>query len=175
MSFNFLNEVEKARPGSNQVPYLQFKPDKTQAKYKLKVNRLTLDKAEFKGFEFFLAEFEVLESDHPEFPPGSLCCRMFPFHGDKKSKIKDEKTAKEMMAFFCALTGLPAGDIKKPDILDACSPKQPMAGYSVQVHALHHKAQSGSDFTKCIWQHVHDETPPEIESAGDDTDGEVAE
>jgi hypothetical protein len=169
MAFDFLKKVETAAPKA-QTPYIQFLPDKGQASYLLKVNRLALDKAQFQGFEFFLVDAEVVESNHPEFPKGSLTCRMMPFYGGKQNENKDKKSAEEMKAFFVALTGLPASEITEKDILEACSEKQPLAGTLVRCNAFHHLTKKNTDFTKCVWNHVSTDPTEVVAPANDNGD-----
>jgi hypothetical protein len=165
MAFDFLKTVETSTSRA-QTPYIQYLPDKGQAIFLLKASRLSLDKAQYKGFEFFLVDAEVVESNHPEFPKGSLCCRMMTFYGDKKSEYKDKKSAEEMMQFFVALTGLPAAEIKQPDIMEACSEKQPLAGTYVRCNAFYHKGEKGGEFTRCVWTHASD--PAEVVAPAND-------
>ena len=169
MAFDFLKTAVKSKPKA-QTPYIQFLPDKGQAVYLLKVNRLVLDKAPYRGFEFFLTDFEVVESNHPEFPPGSLCSRMMSFYGDKKSEHRDKKSSEEMMAFFVAVTGLSASEITEKDILEACGEKQPLAGTLVRGNAFYHKTDKGTDFTKCVWNHVSTDPSEVVAPANDNGD-----
>lgn len=93
---------------------------------------------------FFIVEMEVLESSNPERMPGSIMSWSV-----KLDKAYLATALGDVKAFVQAATM--DASVSEDDILEACSPENPLKGSILRINAFNTKTKAGKDYTKLRW------------------------
>jgi len=104
------------------------------------------------GFPYFLAEFDLVESSHPELPPGT---RVTHINTLKNATYKDTFRAGVKSLVLALLQGqhpeTKADQINDAVITAISSEQQPLTGFLLRAQASMIKTKAGNDFTKMLW------------------------
>lgn len=98
------------------------------------------------GREFFVAEFEILESTNPERAVGTQVSFMVMLDKNQDTALGNIK------GYLAALCGIPEQDVDEAGVEAMVSAANPGMGMKVKALASNIKTRAGKDFTKIIWE-----------------------
>lgn len=102
-----------------------------------------------KGDTFFVAEFDILESNVSSRPSGSRAVWMANFrHDATPGNVKD---------FIAKLNGVEPEEITAESVKLACSEKNPCSGRLIRLEAVQTDTKSGGKFTRHNWRTLPEE------------------
>lgn len=98
------------------------------------------------GWNFFVAEFLVLESSNPDRPVGSVCSWMV-----KMDPANLETALGNIKRFASIATDTAVDLIDEPGLEMLTSAENPCAGVDIRCSAVNTLTRAKKDFTKCTW------------------------
>jgi len=102
------------------------------------------------GIPFFIVEAEILESNHPERPPGMVCAQVI--------KMATDMGPINVKRFIAAANGIDpnsneANEQVNEEVCEyAVSDEQPLTGIELGLQCVNTQTQRGTDFTIHHWQ-----------------------
>lgn len=120
--------------------------------YVLRVAKVKVDEARA-GFPYFLAEFDIVESSHPELLQGTRASWMATM---KNATYKDTFLANVKGFLLAVLQGSQPGfrseQINDQVIMAVTGEQQPLTGMLVRAQATDISTKAGNPFTKVLFQ-----------------------
>jgi hypothetical protein len=102
-----------------------------------------------KGDTFFVAEFDILESNVSSRPSGSRATWMANFrHDATPGNVKD---------FIAKLNGVEPEEVTAESVKMACSETNPCSGKLIRLEAVNVETKSGGNFTRHNWRPIPEE------------------
>jgi hypothetical protein len=136
---------------------------KSPGLYLLEVVKIKCDKAQA-GFPYFLVEFRVIESSHPEIVPGIVVAWMATLKNETWKATFQQNVKGCLLSIVqgvAASQGAPlpqAQQIGDQVVGAAAGDQQPFTGVRVKAQAANIKTKTGGDFTKVTF-YPHNEQP----------------
>lgn len=102
--------------------------------------------------DFFVAEFEILESTNKEFPVGSTASWMVTIDRDDEDTI--DMRLGDIKKFCSVLSRAPLSEVDEAAVEMLTSAANPAADWLVRGSGTNKKTRAGGDFTKFVWMPV---------------------
>jgi len=119
-----------------------------------------------KDEDFFVAEFEILQSKVAERPAGTRMSWM--------CNLKHDSSPRNIKEFICALMAVDKDAVTPEAVKYACGPDNPCHGRLVRLEASEITTKAGNPFTVCDWYTLGDEVQAKVvelrKAAGFDVD-----
>lgn len=130
---------------NNRAPYI------TPGLYLLRC-KLNKQGTSRKKIPFFVAEFEVLESNNPDHPAGSSVNWMIQFPPLDPDKCR--MALGNVKSYASALMDTPTSEVTEEGLEDLTSAANPAEGFKIRAEAFNKPTRNGSPFTHVIWSTV---------------------
>lgn len=111
--------------------------------------QLKMKYSEEKRDWFFIAEFDVIESDVESRPKGTAMSWVV--------GMRHKPSAGNVRAFLAALNGIPIEEVDGEGTRACCGEQNPCNGRLVRLEASQIETRAGNPFTKCRWVAIDEE------------------